>query len=385
MRIVFSLAVLTLCLLSGCFPEDGEKTAKKKTRFDPANFSTYRADDKLVEIGTNSLTKSDIERLVNLRIRILRFSLPPSQRDGMVSKAAVQVPILANAVDTYRAQTALLQWAATNGVTAGEEDLRTCERNFMLNCRSTERDFNAFLRSFSKEEAKTARERVRIEALMEKVRERVITERRDEIKPLDASLFIARITNYNHSAQMTNELVWARATNLWNQARNGADFAKLADENSEDETVHDGGEWGAFRIGDLVNDGDLDKVVANMAVGEISAPLEADNALNIIKLRAVTDAMGKDVTRAERNSESRYDLARIMLKLPEIYEVPTLEEAKASLKRKAEDDLMLKFVQKLMSTDGFRLPHGDVLFETARKASRMPMMFQQEGMEKGVK
>ena len=381
MRTTWIFISLVFFIVSGCSPDGGGKSPNKKQKFDPANYSTYRPTDVLIQVGTNTLTKSDVDRLVDLRMKVLRFSLPAAKREGKVSRLAVQAPILANAVNTYRAQVALLQWAATNGVTAGESEIRACEHSFMQNCKVTGTNFKSFLKGFSKSEIQTIKERVQLEATIEKVRKVYLAEHSAEIKPLDASIFIARLTNYNHSALATNALVWAKATNLWNQAKSGADFGKLADENSEDDNDHPSGEWGVFRLNDLASDDGLDRVVASMQVGGVSAPIEADNGLNIFKLTSVTDAKGNPVAFAARNADSRYALSRIFLKLPEIYDVPNLEEAQDALRKKEEDALLFKFVQRLMSVDGYKLPHGEGVFETARKMMKMPMMFQQEGAE----
>ena len=377
------IALVSIILGAGCLPEEGGTghAQKKKVKFDPGNFSTYRANDVLVQVGDRKLTKREIDRLVDLRLRTLRFSLPADRRDQMVNRMSVQVPLLVNAAPAFRAQTAMLNWAKTNNVTVTEEDIRTFEMAFMRNCRYIGNNFSSFLNQFTKDEQKTIHERIRVEAICENVKQRFLRDHPDAVKPTNTSEFMTFLTNYNHAAEATNALVWAKATNLWNEAKKGADFAKLAGENTEDLSHPEGGAWGTFRLSDLADDGLLDQVVAALKVGEVSAPVEADNGLNVIKLLAVSDERGNPVDDASRRVTSRYTLSRIFLRLPEIYEIPSEEEATKAIRRKAEDDAFLKFVNGLMAVDGVLYPNGEKVFENARKMSKMPMMFQQEGAQ----
>ena len=382
------LLIAVAFLVLGCDNETaGRKTSKQgdRKKFDPANFSTYRPEDVLVQIGTNTLTRRDVDRLIDLRMRTLRFLLPAAQQEGAVSRVSVQVSLLANAVGAFRAQTAMRNWAATNGVTVSQDLLTKLEKQFMRNCKYPGRDFRQFLSRFTPEEIKTLRERIHTEAICAKVRERFIADHPDQIKPIDTAKFLKYLADYNVKAVATNAVIWATATNLWNRAKQGADFAKLADQYTEDSRKPEGGEWGTFRMSDLGGDGQLDRVVAALKPGEVSAPVVADNGLNIIKLVACFDAKGRVVDAAANVPDCRYQLARIFLRLPEIFDIPSSEEASATLRKKAEDDAFLKFLNGLMAVDGVTYPHGEGVFETARKMSKMPMLFQQEGMEKVAK
>ena len=382
------LLIIVAFLMFGCDNEtSGRKSPKSgdTKKFDAANFSTYRPEDVLVQVGTNTLTRRDVDRLIDLRMRTLRFLLPAAQREGAVSRVSVQVSLLSNAVGAFRAQTAMRNWAATNGVTVSRDLLAKLEKQFMRNCKATDRDFRQFLSRFTPEEIKTLRERIYTEAICAKVRERFIADHPDQIKPIDTAKFLKYLADYNVKAEATNVVIWARATNLWNRAKKGADFAKLANKYTEDSTKPEGGEWGTFRMSDLAGDGQLDRVVASLKPGEVSAPVVADNGLNIIKLVACFDARGNAVESAANVPGGRYQLARIFLRLPEIFDIPSAEEASGTLRKKAEDDAFLKFLNDLMAADKVIYPHGEGVFDTAKKMSKMPMMFQQEGMDKVAK
>ena len=385
MRILKATYFLAFCILVICSSGCEKEKPTKNVPFDPANFNTYKPEDILIQIGKHTLTRKDIDRFTDLRLRTIRMSLPAGQRAGDLNRMAIQTPILANAVGAFRAQTAILDWAETNGIKVTKQDIAEFEKKFMAGCRYEGNSFKAFKRQFSSSELDTIKERIRVEALSAKVREHFISKNKAKIKPIPTASFMSYLTNYNHAAEATNAVIWARATNLWQKAKAGGDFGELAGANTEDESHPEKGEWGAFRIGDLGGDGDLEKVVAAMKVGDVSPPLEADNGLNIIRLDAVTDVRDNPISDAQRNASSRYHLSRIFLRLPEIYDIPPAEEAAATLKMKAEDDEFLKFLQGLMAVDGVKYPHGEAVFETARKMMQMPMMLQQEGMGKESK
>jgi len=83
----------------------------------------------------------------------------------------------------------------------------------------------------------------------------------------------------------------AEAEDLLKQIRDGADFAELAGQHSDDPgSAEQGGDLGFFARGAMVPE--FDKVVFSMDVGEISEPVHTQFGFHIIKL---TDLRGADI------------------------------------------------------------------------------------------
>lgn len=79
------------------------------------------------------------------------------------------------------------------------------------------------------------------------------------------------------------EEVKKKAEDIYNKAKGGEDFAKLAKEFSQDPgSAVKGGELGTFAKGAMVPE--FDKTVFSMKVGEISKPIETQFGFHIIKL-----------------------------------------------------------------------------------------------------
>ncbi|MFQ5915973.1 MAG: SurA N-terminal domain-containing protein [Nitrospinota bacterium] len=81
------------------------------------------------------------------------------------------------------------------------------------------------------------------------------------------------------------EKVKAKAEDLIRRLRNGADFAALAKEFSEDPNAEKGGELGSFGRGEL--DPEFEKAVFGMEVGELRGPVRTDFGFHIIRLDGI--------------------------------------------------------------------------------------------------
>ena len=126
---------------------------------------------------------------------------------------------------------------------------------------------------------------------------------------LDAAM--ERLSAYADMAAATNALVYARATNVWNEIRRGADFANMAARWSEDDDPSSC-EWGAFPLAAFSDSPELQRLLPGMSPGDVTPPVEGDNGLVVARLVEVDqspDLVG-------------YRLDRIFFRLPEC--APTL-------------------------------------------------------------
>lgn len=99
------------------------------------------------------------------------------------------------------------------------------------------------------------------------------------------------------------------AENLAKQAKDGADFAELAKQNSSGPSAAGGGNLGWFSEGAMVPA--FDKAVFAMDAGDISDPIKTEFGWHVIKLIEKDDAKVPDYSEVE--SELRNELGRTVL------------------------------------------------------------------------
>ena len=110
------------------------------------------------------------------------------------------------------------------------------------------------------------------------------------------------------------------ANDLYKQLQDGADFGELAEEHSEDPgPAAEGGQLGFFSAGDMVSE--FEDAAYNLAVDEISEPVQSTHGWHIIKVTATRDS--------EREIDSFDDMkARLRTEIA----LPQVDETEATAK-----------------------------------------------------
>lgn len=78
------------------------------------------------------------------------------------------------------------------------------------------------------------------------------------------------------------EAIQARADRIYDELRDGADFAALAKRESEDGAAAAGGKLGTFKQGEMRDE--LEEAVAGLQPGEFSKPVRGENSIHIVRL-----------------------------------------------------------------------------------------------------
>ena len=171
---------------------------------------------------------------------------------------------------------------------------------------------------------------------------------------------IAQAVKVNEYVPVTNAAIFASASNLVTRARAGEDFAKLADEYSQDEQKEAGGVMGECDESDFPLDAEkLWPILKEMKVGEISDVLDTEEGLCIFKCNKV-------VPESEKTGEFALDLSRIVLYKIMYYEIPTYEQCKRDFERESRQEVMGKILAKARGELKIELPQG---------ASALPQSF----------
>ena len=130
-----------------------------------------------------------------------------------------------------------------------------------------------------------------------------------------------------------------KAKGLYEKAKAGEDFAKLAKENSDDlGSANEGGDLGFFAKG--IMDENFEETAYAMNVGDISEPVRSEFGYHIIKLLEIKESTGKKFSEVKNDIEAEVRKAKaeklyfdkVELLANMAYESPdTLESAKIEL------------------------------------------------------
>lgn len=146
---------------------------------------------------------------------------------------------------------------------------------------------------------------------------------------------LSRIKAYNERMALTNTLVYARATNVWQKLKGGADFKATARAFSEvPREAQEGGDWGTLGLNQLEPDEQLAEWAQKLTPGEISPPIEGDNGLMILK---VNSRKGDD-----------YSLSRIYFRLPMFTQEVTAEQLLTMKKQQHDRAVLDKTFKRLV-------------------------------------
>jgi parvulin-like peptidyl-prolyl isomerase len=87
--------------------------------------------------------------------------------------------------------------------------------------------------------------------------------------------------------------ITAKAEEVYQRIKDGADFAEMARQYSEDPNGQQGGSLGWFKPGELLDS--LEKAAASLKVGEVSEPVRTKVGLHIVKLEGREGASQKNL------------------------------------------------------------------------------------------
>ena len=113
-----------------------------------------------------------------------------------------------------------------------------------------------------------------------------------------ADKVIADIMKWNADMAKTNALQFAKATNVWEKLKAGADFVKTARLNTElTDEIEDDCEWATLDDRLLSDEPALLKQIKALKVGEFSPPVEGDGGILIVRLNSMEEDNGYNISR----------------------------------------------------------------------------------------
>lgn len=355
---------MALVMLFGC--SKSEKLIVPEASADEQKAVLYadlKAGDVLVSVDGRQLTKADVERQITLDVALLKYKgiLPAAQVHALKGRLARQVR------DRFVTQAMLTGVVEREKVVADQQAEAQAWAEVAENYgqEGVSNRLGAILQRLSPEMRQQLEENVKVAARIyacidhlagEKVK--VTEEEIDEI--------VKRGTEMKENSLKLLAGQREKALKLYERLQKGEDFSSVAaasDTADEDEGV---GSWGDFSIGELEQlIPKLGPAVAKLGVGDHTAPIECDDAIYIVRLRA-KEGVGEPS--AVNLAPERRTLERIVILLPVMYEVGTREQIRAGvLAEKRNEYQKAVLLPELKRKVSITYPCGTVRFSSKTK------------------
>lgn len=249
--------------------------------------------DVLVSVGGAELTRAELNaRAENIAVLFVHKS---AKADAAKIKAG-----FCKGYAPYWIEDAVLAHAAkAAGVVPSTNEIARCQRGAFLNFKAkgdrSYEDLIGKLVGFNREYWEA---QVRSEALRQAMKDHWARKFPANLPPSYADDVIRKINEENAAFATSNRLQWAKATNVWEKLKAGADFGKTARAYSEIEgEAADDGDWAVVDAKFLSDDPELLKWLKTAKPGEFSSPIAADNGVMIARLDRLEEDDGFNVSR----------------------------------------------------------------------------------------
>ena len=374
-KMQFVITLLSLVLVVGCSREQKPETeasskstptkemASKAAR-QKGNLRQFPDDAVLIRWGTNEFTMGMAKRLIDLRVKFIKLSMPKGQEINV--EDAISARVLASAPFSFPRDCAVADFAATNGIVIGEKDIALMRKRAMQGAKQGFSSWPSFMRKLTAEERATLNERIRIEALAEGVRKWHVANRPAILTDDEIAQYRSRQRKYNEMAEATNRLTFVQATNVWRSIQKGLSFDEAVAKYSTDESNNDNGVWGDFTSSYFSDNSVIQGLLQKLEPGQITPPVEGDNGLMILRL---------DSKRIEGDGQSVYTLSRVFFHLPEFYPEMDDETFAKQLREARQNRCFNDFVTQLAAKLPPAYPSGEKVFENAKRTAAEPTLF----------
>ena len=254
------------------------------------------ADTILIADGRR-LTTVGRDREIDLRTKVFGIMRPTA---SVADAERFRKTLMDSAEEHFIVESGLLRVARARGISAPRDEVM-----------GRLAPLSSALRCLAPGDQALAEEIAEREVLCSRVVESLSAEIDVSVSEDELDTAMERLHDYADMVASTNALVYARATNVWNEICRGADFTNMAARWSEADDPSSC-EWGTFPLAALVDSPELQRLLPEMSPGDITPPVEGDNGLVVVRLVEV-----------DRSSDpATYCLDRIFFRLPEC--APTL-------------------------------------------------------------
>lgn len=331
--------------IAGC--SDSQETISAepdKNNSIPAVERTVNEKKPLVSIGSNILYDADVEEEVALRrkLALLRNSKTSKNKLETMSQRLRKFACR-HYIDVQLSRAYLQECRQAISAEAISNDYANIIKSHGFT------NLNDLFAKLSREEVELMKRGVEDGVAIKQALSEVERRANIAVKDEEVQRAINRYTQLNDAAIMTNTLIYARGTNIWQKIKSQiVTFEEAAFDFTEMEDEADlGGSWGRFSWQQLASEKPLRKLLKGMKIGDFTPPIECDNGLCIVKLCGMnksisTDEEDIDGEEGTELADCEFELARIFLRLPIIWEIPPAEEMRQIICAKKKDEAVTK-------------------------------------------
>lgn len=311
-------------------------------------------DDVVLKVGDRDFSKADIDRFVSVQRRLveLNHEVRPGKREAMVAeflkRAALTLPLFKYMAGQFPDNQVL-----------DEELLKRQRRGYLLQFGRKKQKWADFEKDLEHADLLAdVTEIIEMETKFEWVlahtysNDLVVTEK-------ELAAMNAKIDAYLAKVAATNVLNYAAASNAWQRLERGDDFAKVADECSQDPEKNPGGDWGEKTKDDFVGESaHYQDVVAHLKEGEYTEVLEGETGLEIIKLVKVVPAI------MANSGEDSWQMSRIFFRRAYTPDRESDEELMAEMRQDKRVEFLAKKTDEAVKT-------GKIVYPFSRRVFRI--------------
>ena len=356
-RMIFTVSVAVAALLAGCSKDTPSSGAGK-------NYLELPQDAVIMKVGSRELRKADLEQQIDCRIAMIKATnrnLKDMRRE--VFAAGMYVPYFRQ----FLPKSLYLNAAESSGVKPTSEDVSAVEREFVLaNGNGIIRSMDGFRKRLTPSQFAQIQKRVAEDSLIFAY----WRSRSPEAFVVTDEEFAAirkRAETLNAHSEELLKGQRAKAVEIFERLKKGEDFTSLAEKESVTANEDSGGFWGNFSPNEIPYP-EIAEVVSKMKPGDVSKPIELDDAIHIVKLEERRGTQSESVFAPDGETLS---LSRIVVRLPVMYAVGSTNEIRRDMRKQKLEPLQKDWLAELKAKTPIEYPSGTNLWSfLRRKADR---------------
>ena len=337
LKTALSALAIAALFAAGCKKGDSEKPQPEEAK--PAN-----ANDAALVVNGKALTKGELEQDVERIVNMQKDKIPADQLEY------ARQMFRNNLAQGFLFENVLVAKATEAGFAVTDEDMKAREAEF-LKAVAGQPDAPKSIEEAA-EKSPLGKERT-----LREFKDGIIIEK--YLKSIQATADLGDLTK--EAQQRIDEIVTnnalaaegsgkaleqvnslkAQIDAVADKAAKTEKFAELAKAHSACPSSEKGGDLGLFTHGQMVPE--FDKAAFELAVGEISAPVKTRYGYHLIM---VTDKQAAVEAKDDKPGEpEKVRASHILVKTPEVREVPKLEDVVAMLRKSREREFTMKFIR----------------------------------------
>ena len=337
LKTALSALAIAALFAAGCKKGDSEKPQPEEAK--PAN-----ANDAALVVNGKALTKGELEQDVERIINMRKDKIPADQLEY------ARQMFRNNLAQGFLFENVLVAKAIAAGVTVTDEDMKAREAEFLKSV-AGQPDAPKSIEEAA-EKSPLGKERT-----LREFKDGIIIEK--YLKSIQATADLGDlakeaqqrideiVTNNTLAAEGSGKALEqvnslkAQIDAVADKTAKAEKFAELAKAHSACPSSEKGGDLGLFTHGQMVPE--FDKAAFELAAGEVSAPVKTRFGYHLIM---VTDKQPAVEAKDDKPGEpEKVRASHILVKTPEVREVPKLEDVVAMLRKSREREFTMKFIR----------------------------------------